>query len=144
MNIDPQRGAGRTRLRRGLAAGAAAALSAGVLVGMPSPAYAAPGCNVTYTVGSSWNGGFVVQALTITNTGDPISGGWTLTWTYGNSQRITSSWNSAFTQDSGSSSVTGFSASTRRTTVRAFATPRSACWHSSSVKASWRTQACQL
>src|SRR5687768_8007613 len=105
MKIDPQRGARRTRLRRGLAAGAAAALTAGVLVGMPSPAYAAPGCTVNYQLGSSWSGGFVVQQVLITNTGDPISGGWTLTWTYSNNQRITNAWNSVFTQAAGSSAV---------------------------------------
>ncbi|HEU5111392.1 MAG TPA: cellulose binding domain-containing protein, partial [Micromonosporaceae bacterium] len=95
MNNDPQRGA--RRLRRGLAAGAAAVLSAGILVGVAEPASAAPACRVTYQV-NAWPGGFNVQSLNITNLGDPITGGWTVTFSYASGQTITQAWNSSFTQ----------------------------------------------
>jgi cellulose 1,4-beta-cellobiosidase len=103
MNIKPQRGATRSRLRRGLAAGAAAALGAGVLVGLATQATAAAGCSVTYTA-NSWNNGFTGNAV-IQNLGDPISGGWTLTFTFANGQRITQSWNGRFTQNGANVSI---------------------------------------
>ncbi|MBM7843479.1 cellulose binding domain-containing protein [Herpetosiphon giganteus] len=56
----------------------------------------AGGCRINYVV-NQWNTGFTGN-LTITNLGAPISGGWTLTWNFANSQTISSSWNTVLTQ----------------------------------------------
>ena len=58
---------------------------------------AQPGCRVSYTNLSQWSGGFVA-GITITNTGATRLSGWTLTYTFGGDQRITSSWNATFSQ----------------------------------------------
>ncbi|ASW54134.1 cellulose binding domain-containing protein [Plantactinospora sp. KBS50] len=72
----------------------AALLTAGVLAA--GTASAAAGCQVAYSLGGQWPGGFTAN-LTITNLGDPISG-WTLRWTYGAGQQVTSAWNATVTQ----------------------------------------------
>ncbi|MFY1633531.1 glycoside hydrolase family 6 protein [Solwaraspora sp. WMMB335] len=95
MNLNPLRGAGRSRLRRGLSAAAAVVLGSGVLVVAATQASAAAGCRVTYSV-NQWNTGFTAN-LTVTNLGDPING-WNLQWQYSGNQQITQAWNSEFTQ----------------------------------------------
>ncbi|WP_422769652.1 cellulose-binding domain-containing protein [Plantactinospora sp. WMMC1484] len=72
-----------------VAAGGAAIIAA-------TPAVAAPGCGVTYTVGSQWQGGFTAT-VTLTNVGDPISS-WTMTWSYAGGQRVTQAWNATVSQ----------------------------------------------
>jgi cellulose 1,4-beta-cellobiosidase len=62
-----------------------------------SPATAAPGCKVDYTVTNQWDTGFGANA-TITNLGDPITGGWTLTWDFAGNQHVQQGWNGDFTQ----------------------------------------------
>jgi hypothetical protein len=59
-------------------------------------AQAASGCQVTYKVGSQWGGGFIAE-VALTNLGDPLSG-WTLRWTFGAGQSVTSAWNATLTQ----------------------------------------------
>ncbi len=71
---------------------------AGVAVGS-GPAAAAPGCAVTYQA-SPWTespgvGGFTAN-VTITNTGDPISG-WTLRFTLPAGQSLTQGWSATWT-----------------------------------------------
>ncbi|MFV2088287.1 cellulose-binding domain-containing protein, partial [Micromonospora sp. LOL_021] len=95
MNLNPLRGAGRSRMRRGLSAAAAVVLGSGVLVVAATQASAAAGCRVDYSV-NQWNTGFTAN-LTVTNLGDPLSG-WTLEWDYSGNQQITQAWNSEFTQ----------------------------------------------
>ncbi len=83
------------RLRACLAAVAAAACLAGA--GPAITAHAATaGCQVAYTVGSQWPGGFSAN-VTIKNLGDPIDG-WTLRWTFGAGQTIGQGWNAELTQ----------------------------------------------
>lgn len=54
-------------------------------------------CQVAYRIVNAWPGGFVAEA-TVTNRG-PAVNGWTLGWTFGGNQVITSMWNtSSFTQ----------------------------------------------
>ncbi|WFE24220.1 glycoside hydrolase family 6 protein [Solwaraspora sp. WMMD937] len=95
MNLNPLRGAGRSRMRRGLSAAAAVVLGSGVLVVAATQASAAAGCRVNYSV-NQWNTGFTAN-LTVTNLGDPLSS-WALEWDYSGNQQITQAWNSEFTQ----------------------------------------------
>lgn len=78
---------------------AAVPLAAAATVGavaVTSPAAAAPGCRVTYSVSSQWPGGFT-GSVTITNIGDPISN-WTLTWAFGAGQQVVQAWNATVSQ----------------------------------------------
>jgi hypothetical protein len=52
-------------------------------------------CAVSYQV-NQWTGGFTAQ-VGLTNNGAALSG-WTLTWTFGGNQQITSAWNAQVTQ----------------------------------------------
>jgi predicted carbohydrate-binding protein with CBM5 and CBM33 domain len=54
-------------------------------------------CRVTHTVTSSWSGGYGAS-VRITNTGTTAVSGWTLNWTYGGGQQVTSAWNATVTQ----------------------------------------------
>jgi chitodextrinase len=58
---------------------------------------APPSCRVAYTTTSEWSRGFTAN-VTVTNTGESTLDGWTLAYTFGGDQRITSSWSSTFTQ----------------------------------------------
>jgi glycosyl hydrolase family 62/cellulose binding protein with CBM2 domain len=76
-------------------AGIGVLASAAVGVAVPVDA-AAAGCAVKYAVSSQWQGGFGAD-VSITNLGDPLSS-WTLTWSYGAGQGVTSAWNTVLTQ----------------------------------------------
>ncbi|WFE40792.1 arabinofuranosidase catalytic domain-containing protein [Micromonospora sp. WMMD998] len=78
-----------------IVAAAALTLTAG-LTGTQLASAAAAGCSVTYTVSSSWPGGFGAN-VTVTNLGDPVSN-WRLTWTFTAGQTVTQYWNTALTQ----------------------------------------------
>src|SRR3569833_2063303 len=79
-----------------LSAGMAAVLAGGTLIITAPPASAATGCTVTYTSSGQWPGGFGAD-VTIKTLGDAIST-WTLTWSFGVGQTVTSAWNAAVTQ----------------------------------------------
>ncbi|WP_232836963.1 cellulase family glycosylhydrolase [Lentzea terrae] len=82
--------------RRGVALAAAiATVAATAGLAAVSPAAAAPGCQVDYTVPSQWAGGFTGN-VAITNTGDRISG-WRLTWAWPSGQQVTQAWNATVT-----------------------------------------------
>jgi hypothetical protein len=49
-------------------------------------------CQVTYTIQDQWGNGFVVNPLTIKNTGSAAINGWTLSWTFAGNQQITNAW----------------------------------------------------
>jgi len=86
----------RHRTGAGLAvAGAVAALATTGVVTAPS-AQAAPGCAATYTVTNRWEGGFQGD-VSVTNRGELLRG-WTLTWSFGNGERVTQAWNADVTQ----------------------------------------------
>ncbi|KZB86119.1 glycoside hydrolase family 6 protein [Amycolatopsis regifaucium] len=74
------------------------------MVGVPavlgSSAEAAPGCKVDYTITNQWDTGFGAT-VTVTNLGDPISGGWTLEWDFPGNQRVQQGWNGTFGQQGG-------------------------------------------
>src|SRR5262245_26439708 len=64
---------------------------------LPPSAVAATSFAVTYTVTSSWDGGFVAE-VNLKNTGDPVTA-WTVNWTFPDSgQKVTSAWNTSLTQ----------------------------------------------
>lgn len=71
------------------------AAGSGVLTALSAHA-AAPGCGVSYTVASQWQGGFTANVV-VTNLGDPVTS-WTLTWSYSSGQRVTQAWNSTVSQ----------------------------------------------
>jgi cellulose 1,4-beta-cellobiosidase len=95
MKLNPLRGGGRSRLRRGLAAAAALAAGGALVVMAATSANAATGCRVAYSV-NQWSNGFTAN-LTVTNLGDPLSN-WNLQWSFAGNQQISQSWNSEFTQ----------------------------------------------
>ena len=64
---------------------------------------AAVACSVDYTV-NDWGGGFTAY-LHVTNLGDPING-WSLTFAFPGSQRITQGWSANWSQPAGSANVT--------------------------------------
>ncbi|WP_410580977.1 glycoside hydrolase family 6 protein [Amycolatopsis sp. lyj-108] len=68
-----------------------------VPVVLGSSAEAAPGCKVDYTITNQWDTGFGAT-VTVTNLGDPISGGWTLSWDFPGDQRVQQGWNGTFGQ----------------------------------------------
>ncbi len=72
-------------------------------VPLATPAAAAAGCSVAYTVTSAWPGGFGADVV-VTNLGDPVAG-WTLGWTFPDGQRVSQGWNGAFTQSGAAVSV---------------------------------------
>ena len=77
---------------------AVGALSLATVAITSAPAVAAPGCSVTYQA-SPWTespgvGGFTAN-ITVTNTGDPVSG-WTLAFTLPAGQSFTQGWSAAW------------------------------------------------
>ena len=62
-------------------------------------------CAVTYTIVSSWSGGFQ-GGLTISNTGASAINGWSLTFTFANGQVISQGWNGVYTQSGSRVTVT--------------------------------------
>ena len=88
-----------TRTRRILSGLAALALSAaglGASALTATPASAATGCSVSYTVPSQWNTGFTAN-IVITNLGSPLTS-WSLGYSYGGNQTLQSGWNGTWTQ----------------------------------------------
>jgi hypothetical protein len=79
-----------------LAAAVAVLLGVWLAVTVSTLAHAAAGCLVQYTP-NTWPGGFTAN-ITITNLGDPITGGWKLTWTYPGDQKVTQAWNATVSQ----------------------------------------------
>jgi endoglucanase len=63
------------------------------------PDYAAqtPSCEATYTINSSWTGGYTAT-VTLTNTGTDPFGGWTVTFTYPGDEQVTNLWDAYYTQ----------------------------------------------
>jgi endoglucanase len=80
--------------RRALLAGLVTLLSA-LGLWSATAAAAAAGCQVRYTVGSQWSGGFTAE-VAVTNLGDPVAG-WRLAWSFPTGQRVTQAWNATVT-----------------------------------------------
>ncbi|MGX6603582.1 glycoside hydrolase family 6 protein [Micromonosporaceae bacterium Da 78-11] len=86
----------RPVLIRGLTAAAAATLVSGLGVAIATSASAAAGCRVDYSV-NQWSTGFT-GTVNVTNLGDPIANGWTVTWDFPGNQRITQGWSATVAQ----------------------------------------------
>jgi len=84
------------KLVRGLTVASAITLVSGLGIAVATQANAAAGCRVNYTA-NSWSTGFT-GSIALTNLGDPISGGWTLTFAFPGNQRVTQGWSADFTQ----------------------------------------------
>jgi lysophospholipase L1-like esterase len=80
--------------RKLLACAAVAALAGTGL--LATPASAAAGCRVAYTISSQWQGGFGAS-VAITNLGDPLNG-WTLAFNFPSGQTVTQLWNGRVSQ----------------------------------------------
>ena len=80
---------------RKIAVSALAVVTASTGIVLATRADAAAGCQVRYTVASSWPGGFGAN-VDVTNLGDPLTG-WTLTFAFGGGQTITQLWNGSLT-----------------------------------------------
>jgi endoglucanase len=70
----------------------------------PTTPPAGAACKVTYSRQSEWAGGFVAN-VTVANTGSGTINGWTLTFTFGGDQHVTSTWNATLTQSGAGVSV---------------------------------------
>ncbi|MFC4585700.1 PQQ-dependent sugar dehydrogenase [Sphaerisporangium corydalis] len=55
------------------------------------------GCSVAATVQTQWGNGYVVQPVTVTNTGTSAINGWTVTFTLPSGHTVTGSWNATLT-----------------------------------------------
>jgi hypothetical protein len=82
-----------------------AALTGGIATA--TPASAATGCSVAYTVSSQWNVGFGV-AITVTNLGSPVTS-WTLGYSYPGNQQLSQGWNGTWSQSGQNVTVTNAS-----------------------------------
>jgi cellulose 1,4-beta-cellobiosidase len=85
-----------TRARALTAAAAVGVVAATGAMAVATSASAAAGCRVSYSA-NQWSTGFTGN-ITVTNLGDPISGGWNLTWTWPGNQQITQGWSATITQ----------------------------------------------
>jgi endoglucanase len=62
-----------------------------------SPPPTGGGCSATGTVQTQWTGGYVIQPLTVTNTGSSTINSWTVTFTLPAGHTVTGSWNTTMT-----------------------------------------------
>jgi endoglucanase len=84
---------------------AACAMALGLIALTGSPATAAAGCKVEYSVSSQWQDGYQA-ALKVTNLGDPVTG-WKLTFTLpGSGQKVVQGWNGTWSQSGTAVAVT--------------------------------------
>jgi hypothetical protein len=60
-------------------------------------ATAATACSASFAVQSQWSGG-LVGGVTVTNTGTSALTAWTVTFTFGGDQKVTSAWGASLTQ----------------------------------------------
>jgi O-glycosyl hydrolase len=65
-------------------------------------------CKVVYSNNSQWPGGFTAQVV-ITNTGTTATSSWTLAFTFGGDQKITSNFNGGFSQSGKNATLTNAS-----------------------------------
>jgi hypothetical protein len=72
-----------------------------------TPALAATGCSVAYTVPSQWNTGFTAN-IVITNLGSPLTS-WNLGYSYSGNQTLQSGWSGTWTQSGANVTVTNAS-----------------------------------
>jgi mannan endo-1,4-beta-mannosidase len=64
------------------------------------------GCTAVATVQTQWGNGYVVQPVTVTNTGTSPTNGWTVSFTLPSGHSIAGSWNAQLTPSTGTISAT--------------------------------------
>lgn len=69
-----------------------------------TPPGGTPGCSVTYSITGQWSGGF--QADVRVTAGTAAIRGWTVAWTFGNGQQVSSSWGATVTTSGSAVSAT--------------------------------------
>ena len=74
----------------------------------PTPTSSSGACSGTYSVTSSWSGGFQGQVV-VKNTGSGTLNGWSLGWTFPGSQAINNLWNGSYSQSGKSVTVSNAS-----------------------------------
>jgi glucuronoarabinoxylan endo-1,4-beta-xylanase len=72
--------------------------------GLPSgtPSSSATGCTATYSITSSWPGGFQASVTVANSSATSTTSGWTVRWTLPSGQAITQLWNGSLTTAGGS------------------------------------------
>ncbi len=97
MNLDFFRRSHRSRpVNRAAVAAGALLIGGGLIIAAAQANAATADCTVDYTV-TQWATGFTAN-LTITNLGDPLTGGWKLEWDYAGNQTVTQAWNGTYAQ----------------------------------------------
>jgi hypothetical protein len=94
-----------------IAAATTLVLSGAVVASSHLASAASAGCQVSYTVTSTWPGGFGAN-VSITNIGDPITNGWRLTWNFASGQSISQIWNATVAQSGTAVTATNVSYNT--------------------------------
>ncbi|MFC4112626.1 PQQ-dependent sugar dehydrogenase [Nonomuraea zeae] len=94
----------RYQVRARDAAGNLSPVSNTVTVTTTSSGGTGGGCTATATTQTQWSGGYVIQPVTVTNTGTSATTGWTVTFTLPGGHSVTGSWNATLT--SGGQTVT--------------------------------------
>ncbi|GAA1634092.1 glycoside hydrolase family 6 protein [Actinoplanes couchii] len=94
-----------TRARAFTAAAAVGVVAASGAVAVATSASAAAGCRVDYSV-NQWSSGFTGN-VTVTNLGDAITNGWTLTWAWPSGQTVTQGWSATITQSGANVTAVG-------------------------------------
>ncbi|MFI6629197.1 PQQ-dependent sugar dehydrogenase [Nonomuraea fuscirosea] len=87
----------RYQVRARDAAGNVSPVSATVTVTTTGGGGPSGGCTATASVQSQWGTGYVVQPVTVTNTGTAATTGWTVTFTLPADHTVTGSWNAVLT-----------------------------------------------
>ena len=77
-------------------------------------AQTAPACQVTYSIQTQWQDGFVAD-VTIRNNGASAIDGWTLAWSFSGNQRIVNMWNAITTVPSTGQAISATDAGWNRT-----------------------------
>lgn len=73
-----------------------------------NPVVQSGSCKAVYTNNSQWPGGFTAQVM-ITNTSPSATSGWSLAFTFGGDQKITSNFNGGFSQSGENATLTNAS-----------------------------------
>ncbi|WP_051450560.1 cellulose binding domain-containing protein [Actinospica robiniae] len=96
--VRARRSGAATRTRARVAAATATVLTTTGLtaLALTPTANAASGCQVSYTISSSWSGGFTAN-VAITNLGSAVTS-WTLGFTLPGTEAVSSGWNGTFSQ----------------------------------------------
>ncbi|MEW9549905.1 cellulose binding domain-containing protein [Nonomuraea sp. NPDC050783] len=109
----------RYRVRARDAAGNLSSESAAVTVTTQAGGGGGGGCTAAATTQTQWNNGYVVQPVTVTNTGSATRNGWTVTFTLPAGHTITGSWNAVL-------SVSGSTVTARNTANNGTLAPNAA------------------